>query len=371
MRSMTLKITVLGTRGIPNVLGGVETHCQHLYPQVVEQSDSQVCVLARSPYVDYRHSQYQGVETKSVWAPKKKSLEAVIHSTLAALSTWLDRSQVVHVHAIGPGLVVPLLRLLGKKVVFTHHGPDYDRQKWGGFAKKILMLGEKLAVRWSNEVIVISDVINDLIQQKYHRYDAHLIYNGVEASGQLDEQQVQDVMTKHGLLVKEYFVAVGRFVEEKGFHDLIDAYAQSGSTLPLVLVGDTDHETKYSAELKEKARNTPNVYMTGFLNGDELKAVFSQARAFVMPSYHEGLPIALLEAMSYSLPAIVSDIPANAEVALPEENYFPVGDVVALSKKLKQAEQAETVDYHDYLAKYDWHKIADQTIAVYQKALEK
>ncbi|HAS6348549.1 TPA: glycosyltransferase [Vibrio vulnificus] len=371
MRSMTLKITVLGTRGIPNVLGGVETHCQHLYPQVVEQSGSEVCVLARSPYVDYRHSQYQGVETKSVWAPKKKSLEAIMHSTLAALSTWVDRSQVVHVHAIGPGLVVPLLRLLGKKVVFTHHGPDYDRQKWGGLAKKVLMLGEKLAVRWANEVIVISDVINNLIQEKYHRYDAHLIYNGVETQQKLDDEFVQSTLAKHGVVAKGYFVGVGRFVEEKGFHDLIDAYSRSGSELPLVLVGDTDHATTYSEALKEKARTTPNVILTGFLNGDELKAVFSQARAFCMPSYHEGLPIALLEAMSYSLPVVVSNIPANAEVALPQEDYFPVGDIAALSYKLNQVQHAKPVDYSDYLSKYDWHKIADQTIAVYQKALEK
>ena len=368
---MSGKITVLGTRGIPNVLGGVETHCQHLYPQVVEQSESEVCVLARSPYVDYQHSEYQGVETKSAWAPKKKSLEAILHSTLSAFSTWTDRSQVVHVHAIGPGLVVPLLRLLGKKVVFTHHGPDYDRQKWGGFAKKILMLGEKFAVRWANEVIVISDVINDIIKQKYGRDDAHLIYNGVEPSQQLDDLIVQSALDKHGLTAQQYFVAVGRFVEEKGFHDLIDAYAQSDCTIPLVLVGDTDHETPYSQALKEKAKRTPNVILTGFLNGDELKAVFSQARCFCMPSYHEGLPIALLEAMSYSLPVVVSDIPANVEVALASDNYFSVGDISQLSCKLNQSQQLSSVDYDEYLAKYDWHKIADQTIAVYQKALEK
>ncbi len=107
---MTMKITVLGTRGIPDVLGGVETHCQHLYPEIVRQSGAEVCVIARSPYVDYQTSEYQGVKTKSIWAPKKKSLEAILHSTLAAFSTVTDGSDVVHVHAIGPGLVVPLLR---------------------------------------------------------------------------------------------------------------------------------------------------------------------------------------------------------------------------------------------------------------------
>ncbi len=111
---MTNKITVIGTRGIQNVLGGVETHCQHLYPEIHKQFNSDICVVARSPYVDYKTSSYQGVKTKAIWAPKKKSLEAIIHSTLASFSTLFDKSKIVHVHAIGPGLVVPLLRLLGK-----------------------------------------------------------------------------------------------------------------------------------------------------------------------------------------------------------------------------------------------------------------
>ncbi len=366
-----MKITVLGTRGIPDVLGGVETHCQHLYPEIVAQQGAEVCVIARSPYVDYKTSSYKGVSTRTVWAPKKKSLEAIIHSTLAAFSTLTDGSDVVHVHAIGPGLVVPLLRLLGKKVVFTHHGPDYDRQKWGGAAKKILQLGEKFASRWANEVIVISEVINDIIKHKHQRMDANLIYNGVLTPSPLTDEVIQQYLTQHQLNAKGYLVAVGRFVEEKGFHDLIDAYAQSGIEMPLVLVGDTDHETSYSAALKQKANATPGVQMTGFVKGDELKVLFSQANQFVMPSYHEGLPIALLEAMSYSLPVIVSDIPANKEVGLAEQDYFAVGDVKALADKLVTRPSNDPVDYQVYLDKYDWQKIATQTIAVYHKVMGK
>ena len=161
---MKLKVTVLGTRGIPNVQGGVETHCQNLYPEIYQQNHADICVIARSPYVDYRRSEYKGVRLKSLWAPKSRKFEAIIHSTLAAFSTLFDGSNVVHVHAVGPGLVVPLLRLLGKRVVFTHHGPDYDRQKWGKMAKEMLRLGEKWAVKYANEVIVISEVINTLIK---------------------------------------------------------------------------------------------------------------------------------------------------------------------------------------------------------------
>ncbi|MGL4268524.1 MAG: glycosyltransferase family 4 protein [Plesiomonas sp.] len=368
------RVTVLGTRGIPHVLGGVETHCQALYPAIQQESEWRATVLARAPYVDYTHSEYRGVELRALPAPKKKSLEAIVHSVLAAFYSRFHRCDIVHVHAIGPGLVVPLLRLLGKKVVFTHHGPDYERLKWGGLAKTMLRLGEKWAVTYANEVIVISEVINDLIKQQYQREDAHLIFNGVEPAQLPDAPHREAILTEQGLTAGNYIVAVGRLVEEKGLHDLIAAYRQLQTALPLVIVGDADHETPYSRKLKELAASTPGVVMTGFLSGDTLRTVFSQARLFVMPSYHEGLPIALLEAMSYGLPVRVSDIPANLAVKLPAEFYMPVGDSTAMASAL-QAEldnPAPTLpDYSAYLALYDWQRIARQTAEVYRQARQR
>lgn len=370
---MADNITVIGTRGIPNVLGGVETHCQHLYPEIHKQFHTDICVIARSPYVDYKTSSYQGVKTKAIWAPKKKSLEAIVHSTLASFSTLFDKSKIVHVHAIGPGLVVPLLRALGKKVIFTHHGPDYDRQKWGGFAKRILQLGEKLAVTYASEVIVISEVINDIIKDKYNRHNAHLIYNGVKLPKPLTQEKIDHALSEYSLVANNYVVAVGRLVEEKGFHDLISAYEKASLDIPLVIMGDTDHPTPYSDKLKEQASKVDGVIMTGFLKGEQLQAIFSQAKTFVMPSYHEGLPIALLEAMSYSLPAIVSDIPANLEVKLEPESYFSVGNTEKLASKLSHHAKinSDKVNYSHYLDYYDWEKIARQTMSVYNQASSK
>ena len=160
-----ISVTVLGTRGIPHVLGGVETHCQSLYPELHRQFEVAATVLARAPYVNYRSGEFEGVALKALPAPKKKSLEAILHSLLAVFYCRRHACDLVHVHAIGPGLVVPLLRLLGKRVVFTHHGPDYDRQKWGTLAKWVLRLGERWAVRYASEVIVISEVINEAIRR--------------------------------------------------------------------------------------------------------------------------------------------------------------------------------------------------------------
>lgn len=368
---MKLKVTVLGTRGIPDVQGGVETHCQNLYPEIYQQSHADICVIARSPYVNYRHSEYKGVRLKSLWAPKSRKFEAIIHSTLAAFSTLFDGSNVVHVHAVGPGLVVPLLRLLGKRVVFTHHGPDYDRQKWGKMAKEMLRLGEKWAVKYANEVIVISEVINNLIKSKHGRSNANVIYNGVRQQSLPSPESLAATLDKYALKTGQYIVAVARFVEEKGLHDLIAAHEAAQCQVPLVLIGDADHPDEYSQRLKAQAAANPNVIMTGFISGEPLHTLFSQAGLFVLPSYHEGLPIALLEAMSWSLPVVVSDIPANLEIGLPSDVYFPVGNVTALAQKLQAWSVTGAVDYSLLMPKYRWPEIAAETTRVYQRLTDR
>jgi glycosyltransferase involved in cell wall biosynthesis len=180
-----------------------------------------------------------------------------------------------------------------------------------------------------------------------------------------------DYIASLNLEKKKYIIAVGRFVEEKGFSDLVKAYSKISTSYKLVLVGDADHETKYSKALKKRAQNA-GVILTGFIKGDELNQVFSHARLFVMPSYHEGLPIALLEAMSYNLDVLVSDIAANLEVPLEDKHYFEVGNIEAISNAISSAlEKADSpMDYSKLMhEKYNWDTIATETITVYKSLL--
>ena len=231
----------------------------------------------------------------------------------------------------------------------------------------MLRLGEKWAVKYANEVIVISEVINNLIKHKHGRHNAHVIYNGVRQADLPPADRQTEILDKYGLKPGQYIVAVARFVEEKGLHDLVAAYAAAGCSVPLVLIGDADHADEYSERLKQQATATPNVILTGFISGAPLHTLFSQAGLFVLPSYHEGLPIALLEAMSWSLPVVVSDIPANLEIGLPPADYFPVGNVPALTQKLQQWVAGEKADYSQFMPKYRWPEIAAQTAQVYQR----
>lgn len=359
-----MKIAVIGTRGIPNIQGGVETHCQELYPRLV-RSGYDVTIIRRSCYIneDNRLSEYKGVKLKDIYAPKKKSLEAIIHSFFAIVEAKKMKADILHIHAIGPALVVPFARLLGLKVVLTHHGPDYDRQKWGRLAKTILKLGERLGVRYANEVIVISEVINQLIQQKYNRKDAHLIYNGVPEH--VDEIVSTQYIQSLGLEKQQYILTMGRFVPEKGFDLLIRAFKEiQNPSIKLAIAGDADHETPYSSQLKTLAKKE-GVVLTGFITGIKLQEVITHARLFILPSFHEGLPIALLEALSYQLDVLVSDIPANLEVKLPHESYFQTGSlkelVIALRQKLNKEHSLKTYD----MSRYNWNTIAKQVAEVY------
>lgn len=358
-----MKIVVTGTRGVPRIMGGVETHCENLFPRIVSKG-ADVTVLRRSSYVTDTLGEWKGVRLVDIPAPRKKSFEAIVHTFRAVNWAAENGADVLHVHAIGPALVVPYAKLRGLKVVFTHHGPDYDRAKWGKTAKMALRLGERLGCKYADEVIVISQVIKSIVEEKYGRKDhLHLIPNGVPEPEICD---YPEYFQELGIEKGKYVFGMSRFVPEKRLEDIVSAFAKSGLKergYRLVIAGDSDFEDEYSADLKRLAVEDGSV-LTGFVTGRKLHSLLSGAALYVLPSSHEGLPIALLEAMSYGLPVIASDIPANLEVGLPAEDYFRLGDVDELAGRMAAA-VSETAVVYD-MSRYDWDEIAERTFSLYQ-----
>lgn len=366
-----MKIFVTGTRGIPQIPGGVESHCEKLYP-IIAAMGHEVIVARRSTYVQDGLTSWSGVQLIDIFTPKKKSIEAITHTFLAILKAKKYKPDILHIHAIGPSIMVPFARLLGLKVVITNHGPDYDRQKWNWLAKQILKLGEYLGGKFANEIIVISNVIARIMRDRCGR-ESHLIYNGVVIPELIPNADYIDSL---GLKSKNYILAAARFVPEKGLHDLINAFKQTSLDCKLVLAGDADHEDKYSTDLKKLAGSDKRIVLTGFITGDKLHQIFHHAKLFVLPSYHEGLPIALLEALSYELAVLVSDIPANLEVPLRKDRYFECGNVTLLAKKLTSlfGENIDTAEKEETRLMlqnhYNWNQIASETVGVYEKAIQ-
>ncbi|MCD8202681.1 MAG: glycosyltransferase family 4 protein [Prevotella sp.] len=363
-----MKIVVTGTRGIPNIMGGVETHSEELFPRIAAMG-MDVTVIRRRSYVKDKLTEWKGVKLVDIDSPKKKSLEAVVHTFRAINKAKQLKADLLHIHAIGPALLTPYAKLLGMKVVFTHHGPDYDRDKWGRAAKMILKLGERMGCMFADEVIVISDVIKNLIAKKYNRTShVHLIYNGVSIPDKCD---FPEYFSELGIEEGKYILGMCRFVPEKNLHHLVEAYAQLkhhgiiGNDMKLVLAGDTDFEDDYSLSLKRQAHEQ-GVILTGFVKGKKLHSLLTHACVYCLPSSHEGLPIALLEAMSYNLPVVVSDIPANLEIGLSPDCYFHCGNINELSSRLSQivSRPLQRINYD--MSPYNWDKIAEQVMGVYR-----
>jgi glycosyltransferase involved in cell wall biosynthesis len=258
------------------------------------------------------------------------------------------------------------------KVVMTHHGPDYRRAKWGWLAKTVLKLGERFGCKYANQIIAISTGIKAQVKDKFGK-EANLIPNGMEI---LERARKMAYIESIGLTPGKYILSVARFVPEKGLHNLISAFSNLQTNWKLVIAGDADYETPYSRQLKSQAADNSNVVLTGFIQGEALNEIYSHAALFVLPSYYEGLPIALLEALSYGLSVLVSDIAPNKEVGLDGNRYFPVGNEEALAKKLddqirkgtlskeEQAKQIEMVRQ-----RYNWDNIAEQVLQVYKNTL--
>jgi len=327
--------------------------------------------LGRKSYIKDQPYEYKGVKIIPIWAPRMKSLEAIYHTTVGLLYLFKHRKNydILHIHAIGPSLLAYPARKMGFRIVVTNHGPEYERQKWGSIAKIVLKLGERLGARHAYFIIAVSKHIKNLLFKQYGTVAAY-IPNGVNIP---DRELPGETLSSFGIEPGCYFLTVGRLVPEKGFHDLLKAYEKLETDFKLVIVGSADHKDKYSIGLTMRAKQSEKVVMTGFQKGKALRELYSNAGLFVLPSYHEGLPIVALEAMSYNLPMLLSDIPANKEVAFPGET-FPVGNVDALSQKLKKfIESPSSFNSSRILMKkrkrlekeFNWDAIAKQTAELY------
>lgn len=375
MKNNPISVFVIGTRGFPDVPGGVEKHCEQLYPRLARLG-VKVTVFTRTPYIPSprRRRQWKGVRFIHLWSLRNKHLEAFLHTLMGIIISRFYSPDILHFHAVGPSLLVPLAKALGMKVVVTDHGPDYLRKKWGGFSRKMIILGEALAARFADVLIVISRGIKSLLEKKYGRRDLALIPNGVSIPDIIAPGETLD---RYRLEPGGYVLTASRFVPEKGLGDLISAYQKLDDPgFKLVLAGGADHENQCSRTIAAAAAEDNRIILPGFLSGRPLAELFSNAGLFILPSYYEGLPIALLEALSYGLPVLVSDIAANKEVPLSEDRYFPVGDVCQLAERLKSLfkegiTKKEQENQRLLLSRrYNWDRIAKETASVYRNMLK-
>ena len=371
-----MRIAMLGHKRVPSREGGVEIVVEELSTRMVKLGHQVVCYNRSGHHVsgaqydgEYMGS-YCGVTIKKVPTLDKKGLAAVTSSFFAAVAAAFSKADAVHIHAEGPAFMCWLPKLLGKRVIVTVHGLDWQREKWkNGFGAKYIRAGEKMAVRFADAIIVLSRNVQDYFRNTYGR-ETVWIPNGVTKPKILDTGLIR---SRFGLDKDGYILFLGRIVPEKGIHYLLDAFRDVKTDKKLVIAGGLSDSGTYAEEVKEKASADDRVILTGFVQGQVLAELYSHAYLYVLPSDMEGMPLSLLEAMSYGNCCVVSDIAECTEVVEDKAVAFPKGDVVALSDCLQSLcdDPAQVAKYKEgaqafICGKYNWDDVTKKTLELYR-----
>lgn len=357
--------------------GGVEIVVKELCTRMVQQGCQVTCYnrsghhVSGSEYDCVDKTEYKGISLKYVPTIEKKGFAAVSSSFFAALYSAFGKYDVVHIHAEGPAFFSWLPKMFGKRVVVTIHGIDWQREKWkSGFGSKFIHQGEKNAVKYADEIIVLSKGVQDYFKDTYGR-ETHFIPNGVKRPKVRDAE----LITKKFELTKEsYILFLGRLVPEKGIRYLIEAFKNVATDKKLVIAGGSSDTDSFMQELKELAKEDSRIIFTGFVQGQMLDELYSNAYIYTLPSDLEGMPLSLLEAMSYGNCCLVSDIPECAEVVEDKALIFRKSDVSDLREKLQDAcNHPEKVENYKKQAteficgKYNWDDVVEQTMRLYRR----
>lgn len=371
-----MKITMFGHKRIPSREGGVEIVVEELGARLAAQGHDVTCYNRGGHHVggagfdEEKKTQYRGMKLKTVPTLDKKGLAAVTSSFFAGFAAAFSSADVVHIHAEGPAVMAWLPRLFGKKVIVTVHGLDWQREKWSkGFGAKYIRWGEKMAVKCAHEIIVLSQNVQNYFRETYGR-ETVFIPNGVDRPEKVEAEQIT---ANFGLEKDGYILFLGRLVPEKGIHYLIEAFRSVKTDKKLVIAGSGSDTDEYAARLKALAEGDERILFTGFVQGKLLEELYSNAYVYVLPSDLEGMPLSLLEAMSYGNCCFTSDIAECATVIEDRGVTFPKGDVAALGETLqKLCDAPELVaDYQknaaDFICgKYNWDTVAERTLELYR-----
>lgn len=372
-----LRIAMLGHKRIPSREGGIEIVVEELSTRMVEKGNSVVCFNRKGHHVSGAEfdvetgNEYKGVRLKTVPTIEKKGLAAVTSSFFASACSAFGSYDIVHIHAEGPAAFCWIPKLFRKKVIVTVHGLDWQREKWKyGFGSKYIHLGEKMAVKYADEIIVLSKGVQQYFQNIYGR-KTRFIPNGVTKPEILEAQIIYE---KFGLKKDSYILYLGRIVPEKGAHYLIEAFKNVSTDKKLVIAGGVSDTDEYMEQLKQLSVDDERIIFTGFVQGKLLQELYSNAYLYVLPSDLEGMPLSLLEAMSYGNCCLTSDIPECAEVVEDYAIIFKKSDTKDLTEKLQLLCHSrilvETYKNHsvDFIcSKYDWNKVVEQTLILYEK----
>lgn len=370
-----MKIAMIGHKRIPSREGGVEIVVEELSKRLVKDGNKVDAFNRKGKNVQDKNAdksnksikEYKGIRILTIPTINKKGIDATLYSFLASIRALFGKYDVLHYHAEGSCAMLWIPHIFRKRKIVTIHGLDWQRSKWGGFATKYIKFGEKCAVKYADEIIVLSKGVKEYFKDTYNR-ETVFIPNGVNKP---EIKEAKIITKKYGLKKDDYILFLARIVPEKGLDYLIDAYSELKTDKKLVIAGGASHTNDYLEHIKDKVKNNENIIMTGFVQGEELDELYSNCYLYCLPSDIEGMPISLLEAMSYGCNCLVSDIEENTQVVEKYATTFKKSDIKDLKKQLekciKGTNRKEAKVLQEYiLKKYDWDDVVKKTEKLYR-----
>ena len=367
-----MKIAMIGHKRVPTREGGVEIVVEELSERL-NKMGHEVHIYNRKGDKDSGYSRNKeilvknGIKIKEIFTFSNRSLNAIVYTMLATICSLFGKYDVIHFHAEGPCSMIWLPHLFRIRTVATIHGLDWQRSKWGGFASKYIKFGEKMAVKYADEIIVLSKNMQKYFEDEYSR-TTNFIPNGVNIPEIVPAKLIKD---KWSLTKDSYILFLARLVPEKGLHYLIDAYKQIDTDKKLVIAGGSSHTDEYVEQIKDSIKDDKRIIMTGFVQGKELEELFSNCFLYCLPSDVEGMPISLLEALSYKKTCLVSDIKENKEVIKKAGYTFKKGNSdslrIRLKEILKDNKKIDPNRIDNILQIHDWDNIVLETYKLYKK----
>lgn len=369
-----MRIAMIGQKRTGSREGGVEVVVTELATRMAALGHEVTCYDRSGTDVNGKPAptepyEYKGVRVVPVRTVDAKGLAALTSAYAATRAALKDRPDVIHYHAEGPCNALPLAAGAGVRTVATIHGLDWRRAKWGGLASRVIRRGERKAAQKAGALIVLSKPVQEYFRDEYGR-EAEFVPNGVN----LFEPAPANLITKRwGLTEGSYLLYLGRIVPEKRPELLLEAFRGLDTDKRLVVAGGASDTSGFYEKVKALAARDHRVLMAGFVEGEALAELYSNAYLYALPSDVEGMPMSLLEAMAYGLCCVTSDLPECADVLGEAGATFPRGDAESLRQTLASliADRARAASMgaaarRRVEAEFDWGSAVRRTLALYQ-----
>lgn len=302
-------IAFIGQKGIPAEFvgtSGIEFYVEYHAKRLVQQGKRVDCYV-RNWATPSRATEFQGIRLIHIPTINTKHLDAAVHSFLSSIYVCFTNADTVWYQAIGPGFFSFIPKLFEKKIIFTSHALDWKRDKWGFFARWILRLVEYVAVHSADEIVVVSQELQEYYLKQYNKKS---LIDTLKIEPTL-KVKPNIITRKYGLKGNDYVLYMGRFVPEKRIEWLIEAYKEiNPGGMKLVLSGGSSHTDEYENKLHTLAGKHKDIIFTGYVFGKEKQELLGNCRLFVLPSSLEGNPVVLHELPETTHVAVADNCPA-------------------------------------------------------------